>query len=557
MPSASPQVRPVLIVTGSLLDPTARSVRHALQRQWEVMRNTRGAWLDVQAKLHIGELLLAERWHRRTLSWRRPPYRHTVRDYFSKMESLDLPELTEVTLATLLRDAGLEVRVATYEALHSDPKRREELLRECDCVLASSTLLRDLTELRTMVAMLSRPHNKVVVGGALTSMLHPTWQGCAGVDVLAVGSGEHLVESLAHWIRSGFTELTAPPQGRLEERGGTPVLFSGALPGKSLDHLPRPDWQLAGELHGRKFHHISYESVRGCPYRCAFCNYPFLFDDNVFRRKSAERIAEDWIAYAREGVEIITCLDSLFTLPPTRLHELCDRLIAAGSPVKWICYARADDLADLATCQRMRAAGCQQVHVGIESGSQEILNNMNKRCTVEANERALINCREVGITTVATVILGFPGETAATVQATFNMLRRAPPDIYYAAVFNTRFEYVPILEPEQRARFGLRTVRGGEAAIPYWRHNTMCASETGTWQRWLTRRMAEERVALDGALFYGGSLRLTPARREELLNYQRHVVLSGAPGRGLLKPMHGWVQRRLERDVERMLPALP
>src|SRR5690606_23345297 len=99
------------------------------------------------------------------------------------------------------------------------------------------------------------------------------------------------------WIKSGFSEIEPPEQGRIEQKEHSLFLFSGVPDSKNLDFLPTPDWSVAEKYHGTKFSHIYYESVRGCPYRCSFCNYPFLFDDKKFRMKSADKIASDWKFY--------------------------------------------------------------------------------------------------------------------------------------------------------------------------------------------------------------------------------------------------------------------
>lgn len=170
----------------------------------------------------------------------------------------------------------------------------------------------------------------------------------AAMDVLAVGYGELLVPRLADWVRSGYQRLAPPPGGRLVERDQTLILHSGSPGDRDLDFLPTPDWALSARDRGRGYRMLYYESVRGCPYRCSFCNYPFLFDDTKFRYKSARKMADEWAAYVeRLGVEYITALDSLFTMPRKRLMDFCHLLIARNTRVKWVCYARADDLQDL------------------------------------------------------------------------------------------------------------------------------------------------------------------------------------------------------------------
>lgn len=545
-----------LVVTGSLLSQRERGALAAIRKQVAAMRASSGAWLDLQQKLDAAEGLAAMARFRTTRAYRDAPYRDVVDAFFARDGAADTPELTEVSLCTLLAAEGVDFRVATWTELHADPALRERLLAETRLVLASTTLLRDASELTPLVALLKRPHNRVVVGGALTAILHEDWPGVPGVDVVAVGYGESLVPAIVAWARGGFGDFAAPDGGRVADRDGV-VFVHGALPtGVSLDALPTPDWALAERTHGRAFPLVHYESVRGCPYRCAFCNYPYLFDDTKFRYRSAATIAADWRRLADGGARTVSCLDSLFTMPKRRLVELCDRLVADGVPVQWICYARADDLADPDVCAAMRAAGCRQVQIGVESGNQGQLDRMDKRCTVAANARAIRNCRDAGIVSLVTVIVGFPGETPETVADTLAFLRDAPPDVYYAAPFNTRVDKVPVMRPASRARTGLVTTVDGRSSAPYWRHASMSCTEVSRWIGWLHDHLRGERVALDGQLFYRGLLEYEPGReREALLDVQRDAWADAPWLHAAFRTAGRFVQGRLEADVARALPG--
>jgi radical SAM superfamily enzyme YgiQ (UPF0313 family) len=303
---------------------------------------------------------------------------------------------------------------------------------------------------------------------------------------------------------------------------------------------------------------IYYESVRGCPYRCNFCNYPYLFDDVVFRTKSARKMADDWCHYVDSlGVEYITCLDSLFTIPRERLSEFCRLLIERRVRVKWICYARADDLADEQTVALMKEAGAHQVQIGIESGDPQLLDNMNKACTVEANRQALLNCRRHGLTSVVSLIVGFPGETAASLERTYRFLEGSPPDFYFLATFSTRVAGVPLLQPENRARFSLEVMPNLYSMAPYWRHATMSCAEVGNHVRQLDRRLMANRVALNAALFYRGMLGYDVSQCDALLDYQRRVAEEHGLVRSIFDMAHRWVDVRLGRDVARHFCSAP
>ena len=278
----------VLVMTGGLVsgnEASTWSVGRRLLRQWLASEH---AWLDLKIKLVFAEFLL-----------RRP-----------EIDALSTPDLTEVVLATLLQQAGMPYALATYGDLFDRPRQVRKLLDETDCVFVSSTFLRDLSELMPLVRMLKRPHNHLVVGGPLAGLLAKDWQGTPEIEVLAAGYGEFLIPALAEWMRSGFRTLNAPGGGRLLDRGRTIVIYSGVPQSEDLDFLPTPDWELSERDRQRRYRMIYYESVRGCPYRCSFCNYPYLFADARFRYKSAQRMAEEWEHYlARHEIDYIICLE--------------------------------------------------------------------------------------------------------------------------------------------------------------------------------------------------------------------------------------------------------
>lgn len=543
----------VLIVTGGFLSAKEDSLVFAAWKQLVQARHARQSWLEAKVKVTMAEPIVMGRLHAALRRRRMSP---ALRSLIESRENFSTPELTEVVLATALAKAGIGFELLTFDQLLRGAGDHERKLRECVVVFASATFLRDLSELEPLVERLKRPWNRIVVGGALAGTLYGHWQGSPLVDVLAIGYGEMLVPSLVAWMRSGFTELTPPEHGRIVQKANTAFLFSGVPPTLSLDGLDRPDWSLVERYHGADYRMIHYESVRGCPYRCAFCNYPFLFDDTKFRTKSAKRMADDWEHYATTmGVEYITCLDSLFTMPRARTLIFCRELLRRRLSVKWICYARADDLCDAAVVALMKEAGCVQVQVGIESGDQGQLDRMNKRTTVRENAIALDVCRKAGLTTVISLVVGFPGETRQTLQATCDVLASSPPDFHFLATFSTRVATVPILRPENAGRYDLVTDANLRTVSPYWRHQTMSCADVGNHVRWMAHELVARRISLDAALFYNGILRYEPSLREEMLRFQADAMQRSPLVTYAFDRMNRWIDRRLRNDVERTLGA--
>ncbi|MBK6265501.1 radical SAM protein [Marivirga sp. S37H4] len=535
----------VLIVTGGLLSAGEKSMWNALKKQYKQVKAAKAHWLETKIKLVTAEMLVYEKLKKK---------RGKLAEYF-KGESQSIPELTEVVLADLLYREGIPFEAITYDLLYSNPKKANQLLQDTQVVLASSTLLHDLSELMPLIKMLKRDHNRIILGGALCGSLYSHWKGDSLVDIMAIGYGEFLVPKIADWIKSGFKEIRPPEQGRMIQKEHTLFLFSGVPESRDLDFLPTPDWRVAESYHQRKFEHVYYESVRGCPYRCSFCNYPFLFDDKKFRTKSAEKIAADWKFYYEElGVKYITCLDSLFTMPKKRLVELCKLLIAQKTNVKWICYARADDLADESVVKLMKAAGVSQVQIGLESGNQMMLDQMNKRCTVEQNLQAIKNCRKHGVISMVSLIVGYPGETEKTLKDTLNFMREARPDFHFLATFSVRIEDVPMFKAPHKERFGLEKMDNPYSFAPYWRHNTMSCSEVGEHVRILGMQLCEEKISLEGALFYQNILHYEPVMKEEFLEYQQSLI----KGNTYLKKVFNWINHKvdlkLQKDMKKVFP---
>ncbi|MCP4413733.1 MAG: radical SAM protein [Gammaproteobacteria bacterium] len=541
----------VLVVTGGFITEAEDSIYHGFKKLLLQKKHAEYDGLDKKINFAVAELMLKSRWNQ-LKSNSRDEVVSVIKNKYLKNNADPLPDLSSVTLMTLLSEQNVSFQVSSYHELLRNPKLAERLLTQTRCVFASTTLLHDLSELDPLLQVISLPHNKIIIGGALLGALPKDWPGHPDVDVAAVGYGEYLIPELVKWLKSDFQDLTYPNHGWIEKRAYSKFVFSGSPQSKDLDWISKPDWVLAGEVHKRQFDKVYYESVRGCPYRCSFCNYPYLFNDKKFRLKSATKIAEDWLAYEKSGVCTVICLDSLFTVPKKRVLELCDQLIARGSALKWVCYARADDLADLELVKHLRRAGLVQVQIGVESADKTILDNMNKNCRLQENIKAIENCREVGITTVISLVVGFPGESRLSLDKTFQFLCEHPPDFYYPATFSTRVESAPVLNAENRSRFGLESMSGYRASAPYWRHDTMSCIEAVNLVREFNQKVMVNRASLNGALFFPGMLDYNPYDRKALLDLQYQIATQGSLISKVFNTIHQRVDQEIEEDMREL-----
>lgn len=165
---------------------------------------------------------------------------------------------------------------------------------------------------------------------------------------------------------------------------------------------------------------------RGCPYTCTFCHN--TWKGMPYRLNSAERVLEEIELLMREyGVEAVFFIEDTFFGNKQRLMKICDMIKSRGIKLLWGCNSRVNEL-DLDSLKAVKAAGCRQITIGFESGSQRILDALNKRTTVEQNSKAVQMCKEAGLYVNGTFMVGSPTETARDVEETAEFIRRNPID---------------------------------------------------------------------------------------------------------------------------------
>jgi hypothetical protein len=164
------------------------------------------------------------------------------------------------------------------------------------------------------------------------------------------------------------------------------------------------------------------------------------------------------------GLDII---DDTFNIPKARFKDLLRMMIRNDYEFKWYAFYKAQ-LADRETTRLMKAAGCAQVFVGCESGSQTILDNLVKQSKVEKYYEAFEYLHQYELLSIASFIVGFPGETMETYQETFDFIEDVRP-----TYFRTRLWWYDRTAPvyHQREKFAL-TGDGYE-----WQHYTMDSSQ--------------------------------------------------------------------------------
>lgn len=209
---------------------------------------------------------------------------------------------------------------------------------------------------------------------------------------------------------------------------------------------------------------IQLRTASGCPFACAFCSYPTTAGPWTTVQSEHVRAHLDSVMQI-PGIDRIIFIDDTFNVPPHRFRELIR--IFADYPFEWFSFLRVQYVNE-EDIRMMKESGCAGVYLGIESASDVVLKNMNKRATAAQFAKGVNLLNKYDIPYLAAFVLGFPGETAATIQENIDFIRNNGVRFYSLK----EFFYMPhTAVHERRAEYGL-SGDGGK-----WSHNTMTHEE--------------------------------------------------------------------------------
>jgi anaerobic magnesium-protoporphyrin IX monomethyl ester cyclase len=331
------------------------------------------------------------------------------------------------TLASFYQEAGYDVKILDGQAMQLT---KEELLPEIDKFDFDLAGITSFSTQYPSVKLLSKYIKKnrnvpVVVGGPLATYQAAMVLKTTDADVCVVGEGEIAgIEILKSW------KNLAMVKGIAFRQNGEIVSTSSQDRFVDLDRLPLPDFSLFDMekyiRHKNKFAGTTNSGIRamtvitsrGCPYRCHFCSKSCL----SFRSMSPNNLYKMIAALKNQfKLEEIYFGDELFLSSKSKFKELAPRLSALNLP--WAGQARVN-LVDKDFLDLIKTTNCVGMGYGIESGSQKILNNMNKKITVKQIESAMNYTQQLKIPIKVQLIFGYPGEDETTLQETIDLFRR-------------------------------------------------------------------------------------------------------------------------------------
>ncbi|HLF89014.1 MAG TPA: radical SAM protein, partial [Anaerolineales bacterium] len=352
------------------------------------------------------------------------------------------PPLGTLYAASFLRQHGYEVALfdamlaeseaAWAQALNKHQPEIAILYEDNFNYLSKMCLLRMREAARTMITMAKARGCTVILCGA-DATDHAEAYLSYGGDYVLLGEGEETLTELLHKL-TGRTNSSLDNILGLAFKDGESVRCTPHRPDiRQLDTLPFPAWDLVDvpryravwlEKHG--YFSMNMVTTRGCPFHCNWCAKPIW--GQRYNSRSPENVVAEmkWLKETYKP-DHVWFADDIFGLKPGWLPRFCELVEIEDARIPFKCLSRADLLTRPGEVEALRKAGAQTVWVGAESGSQKILDAMDKGTRVEQIYHAAQLLQKAGIKVGFFLQFGYPGEMWEDVQKTLKMVRDCSP----------------------------------------------------------------------------------------------------------------------------------
>ena len=343
--------------------------------------------------------------------------------------------------AAMLRENGIQARIIDGHALRLHPGEVASLVRGCDQVFLTSSALdrwecpnTDIDPFVACARTLVQSVPELYIMGVHGTVRPAEVLRLSGARAALLGEPELTVVDIAMGHPLARVQGLCLPG---EEEGDEPRFTEPRKVQIDLDQIPLPALDL---LPMERYEHVimgprsvMLEASRGCPFKCSTCLQAMY--GPRYRKKSGETlIREVRFAVEQHGAQNITFIDMEFCLNLEAVEQLCDFLIRAEYGIQWCCSTRADAVTPK-LLKQMKRAGCSLVHYGVESGDQQMVDQINKRLDLEQVTRAVRWTEEAGMESLAFFMFGLPGESWEQMRHTMDFARRLNPDYVSYHIF--------------------------------------------------------------------------------------------------------------------------
>lgn len=274
---------------------------------------------------------------------------------------------------------------------------------------------------------------KIILGGPEIRYYMEDYLKC-GADMLVIGEGEETMFELC----KGFSLQNKLPEnieGTAFLKGNELVVKGERKLIKDINSLPFPNRKkinLGLYLKAWKSNHgksmVSVSTMRGCPYTCKWCSRAVY--GGTYRRRSPELVAEELLFLKKNyAPDAVWFVDDVFTISHKWLNEFAEKIKEKDAKIPYEIITRADRMNE-EVLKTLKESGCFRIWIGAESGSQNIIDAMDRRVDVKKVREMIILARKYGIEAGTFIMLGYPGETKSDIKETIEHLKISAPDYY-------------------------------------------------------------------------------------------------------------------------------
>jgi anaerobic magnesium-protoporphyrin IX monomethyl ester cyclase len=348
------------------------------------------------------------------------------------------PPLGILYICSHLREKGIDAEV--FDSTFSSRQKLFDLLRQGPpSILGVYANLMTRSNVVEILQVAKEAGWKTAVGGPEPGAYVSEYLA-AGADFVVIGEGEVTLEELVPALQSQDSDRLSRVDGiAFRAADGSVVRTKPREQIKDIDAQPWPARECidtAKYVEVWREHHgmgsVSLITARGCPYHCRWCSHE-VFGKTHRRRKPASVADElEWLIN-RYQPQMAWMADDVFTIHHGWLFQYAGELKKRGVKLPFECISRADRL-NSQVVETLAEMGCFRVWIGSESGSQRILDAMERGVTVEQVQSAVALCRSAGIQTGMFLMWGYEGEELSDIEATVEHVKKSNPDIFFTTV---------------------------------------------------------------------------------------------------------------------------